>query len=170
MTGFLVLTLSSVALAQQGGRGSFQLQQAYAEMQRVSAQVDVLQSNHDDLVARVGRIEAKDETSALKTEVTSLKAQVAELKAALAKQREDIVRDLSGRISKMQAAAAPAPAAPRQPTVVTGPHIEYVVESGDTLSLIAAAFKTSVRKIKEMNGLKGDMLRVGQKLYLPKED
>ena len=49
-----------------------------------------------------------------------------------------------------------------------GPHQEYTVQSGDTLSLIAQAFNTSVSKIKEMNGLKSDNLRIGQKLNLPK--
>ena len=42
------------------------------------------------------------------------------------------------------------------------------MQSGDTLSLVAQAFGTTVAKIKEMNGLKNDNLRIGQKLNLPK--
>ena len=41
--------------------------------------------------------------------------------------------------------------------------------AGDNLSLIARAFCTTVDKIKEMNSLKSDNLRIGQKLMVPKK-
>ena len=44
---------------------------------------------------------------------------------------------------------------------------EYTVQAGDTLSLIAQAFNTTVSKLRQMNGLKSDMLRIGQKLTVP---
>ena len=141
-------------------------QQAYAEMQRVSGQVDVLQSNLGDLQRRVGALEGGGDASrGVRQELDALKAAVAELRRELQSQRGEIVKDLSGRIAKMQT-AAPKPVETKK--VVIGPHQEYTVQSGDTLSLIAQAFNTSVGKIKEMNGLKGDNLRVGQKLNLPK--
>ena len=40
----------------------------------------------------------------------------------------------------------------------------YKVRNGDTLSHIAARYRTSVTKIKKLNGLKSDFLRVGQNL------
>lgn len=43
----------------------------------------------------------------------------------------------------------------------------YVVASGDTLSSIAKKFGTSIAKLKSENGLKNNLLRVGQKLRLP---
>jgi len=43
----------------------------------------------------------------------------------------------------------------------------YVVQSGDTLSLIAARTGTRVAYLKQANGLEGDMIRIGQKLTLP---
>ena len=142
-------------------------QQAYAEMQRVSGQVDVLQSNLNDLQRRVGALEGGgDASKGIRQELDALKASVAELRRQLQSQRGEIVKDLSGRIAKMQT-AAPAPK-PTVTKVVIGPHQEYTVQSGDTLSLIAQAFNTSVSKIKEMNNLKGDNLRVGQTLKLPK--
>ena len=96
-----------------------------------------------------------------------VKELIAELRRELQGQRGEIVKDLSGRIAKMQA-AAPAPRPVETKKVVIGPHVEYTVQAGDTLSIIAQAFNTSVGKIKEMNGLKGDNLRIGQKLNLPK--
>ena len=150
------------------GRESFVQQQAYAEMQRVSGQVDVLQNNFDDLHRRVSSIERGNGTQELKQEIEALKASVAELRRQLQSQREAIVKDLTGRIKTIQAAQTPPPPPKETPKkVVVGPHREYEVKAGDTLSLIAEAFGTTVSKIKEMNGLKSDMLRIGQKIMVP---
>ena len=165
-TMFLLALVPALAFAQ--GKESFIVQQAYAEMQRVQGQISVIESNLNDLSARVAKLESGNDSAGLRREVEALRAEVASLKRQLGTQRSEIVNDLSGRISKMQAAQAPrAATAPKKPVVV-GPHREYVVESGDTLSVISEATGVPVKKIREMNGLKGDMLRVGQKLMLPK--
>ena len=155
------------AAAYGQGRESFMQQQAYAEMQRVSGQVDVLQSNLNDLQRRVGALEGGGDSRGIRQELDALKQSIAELRREMQGQRGEIVKDLSGRIAKMQA-SAPAPKPVETKKVVIGPHQEYTVQSGDTLSLIAQAFGTTVSKIKEMNGLKNDNLRIGQKLNLPK--
>ena len=149
------------------GRDTFVQQQAYAEMQRVSGQVDVLQNNFEDLQRRVAGIERGNNTQDLKQEIEALKASIAELRRQMQSQREGIVKDLAGRIKTIQAAQTPPPPPPQPKKVVVGPHREYEVKAGDTLSLIAEAFGTTVAKIKEMNGLKSDMLRIGQKLMVP---
>ena len=146
------------------GKEAFLQQQAYAEMQRVSGQVDVLQSNLGDLQRRVGALEGGGDAKGIRQEIDALKAAVADIRRELQEQRTQIVNDLTKRLSKIQ---APAPA-PAPTKVVLGPHQEYTVQSGDTLSLIAQAFNTTVAKLKEMNGLKGDNLRIGQKLAVPK--
>ena len=160
--------LVGCAVAYGQGRENFMQQQAYAEMQRVSGQVDVLQTNFDALQRRVGALEGGgDDSKGIRQEIDSLRTQITELRREMQGLRGEIVKDLSARIAKMQTAVAPAPR-PAPAKVVIGPHQEYVVQSGDTLSLIAQAFGTTVPKIKEMNGLKNDNLRVGQKLNLPK--
>ena len=149
------------------GRDTFVQQQAYAEMQRVSGQVDVLQNNFEDLQRRVAGIERGNNTQDLKQEIEALKASIAALRRQMQSQREGIVKDLAGRIKTIQAAQTPPTPPPQPKKVVVGPHREYEVKAGDTLSLIAEAFGTTVAKIKEMNGLKSDMLRIGQKLMVP---
>jgi len=158
------LTVGAVAYGQ--GKENFMQQQAYAEMQRVSGQMDVLQSNLGDLQQRISKLEGGGDSRGLRQEIDSLRAEIAQLRRELQNQRGEITRDLSKNIAKLQTQAPAAKPATKQ--VVIGPHQEYVVQSGDTLSLIAQAFNTSVAKIKEMNNLKGDSLRVGQKLNLPK--
>lgn len=57
----------------------------------------------------------------------------------------------------------PKPVAPK---AVTKPKV-YKVKSGDTLSQIAERHRTTVTKIKKLNGLRSDMIRVGQILKIP---
>ena len=165
----VVASLALCASAFGQGRESFMQQQAYAEMQRVSGQVDVLQSNLNELQNRVGRLEGNGQTQGIRDEIEALKAAVADIRRQLQNQRGEIVRDLTGRISSMQKQMAPAPKPAVEKKVTTvGPHQEYVVQAGDNLTIIAEAFGVTVSKIKEMNNLKNNNLRVGQKLNLPK--
>ena len=50
-----------------------------------------------------------------------------------------------------------------------GNFYEYKVQPGATLGAIAKAYKVSVADIKKANKLKNDIIRVGQKLYIPKK-
>ena len=149
--------------------------QVYAEMQRVSGQVDVMQSNLDDLSQRVGRMEGgKGEIGAVRGEIDSLKAEIAAVRREMQKMRQDIVSEMTKKVIEIvnkNNAAQPQPRATTQPAAATsynGPCKEYIVEKGDTLSMIAQAFRTTVPKLREMNGLKNDNLRIGQKLLVPK--
>ena len=150
-----------------GGRDAFMRQQAFEEVQRVAGQVDVLENNHAALAERVSKLErGGGEVNALRAEIDALKAELARLRAEMGAQRKEIVSDIVKRIPKND----PPPRAPAPPPQSSGPREEYVVQPGDTLSLIAQAFGTTVGKIKEMNSLKGDMLRVGQRLFVPGQD
>jgi N-acetylmuramoyl-L-alanine amidase len=44
---------------------------------------------------------------------------------------------------------------------------EYVIASGDTLSEIAKRYQVSVGSIREKNGLKGNSIRIGQRILIP---
>lgn len=73
-----------------------------------------------------------------------------------------------------QAAPAPsskAPAAPKK-TKSSGPAVasgeSHTVQSGDTLGKLANRYGTSVAAFREVNSLKSDSIRVGQKLVIPK--
>lgn len=167
-----ILTVAAalgVFAAMAQAKNNFVQQQAYAEMQRVSGQIDVLQNNFDDLSRKVSRLETRGESDALKADIAALKSAVAELRREMQRQRDEIVKDLTQRIVKMQPRQEPRRAPEhRSEPAYTGPCSQYTVQSGDSLYMIALAFKTSVAKIKEMNNLKSDTLRVGQKLIVPK--
>ncbi|MDA0977666.1 MAG: N-acetylmuramoyl-L-alanine amidase [Proteobacteria bacterium] len=45
--------------------------------------------------------------------------------------------------------------------------VTHVIESGDTLSEIASRYRVSFQRLKEINGLRSDTIRIGQKLKIP---
>ena len=161
-----VVAMGVSALAQSNSRDAFLKNQAYNEMMRVVRQMEVLESNFSSLSERVSKIEKGGETSALKAEIEALKAEVNRLKADMQSQRKEIVADIAKKINAVQARNTSAATTTRS-TVDTSNCEQYVVQSGDTLSLISQAFGTTVRKLKELNSLKSDNLRVGQKLLVP---
>lgn len=56
------------------------------------------------------------------------------------------------------------------PTDVEIVNETYIVSPGDSLSVIAKKFNTSVQAIKIANNLTGDTIYIGQKLSIPKEN
>ena len=56
---------------------------------------------------------------------------------------------------------------PRNPPSAAPEVQTYVVKQGDTLSLIATRFGTSVEAIKQANGLSSDVINIGQVLVIP---
>lgn len=168
MKKILVLGLCagmSVSLFAQA-KDAYLKQQAYEEVQRVAGQVDILEQNQNDLSERVGKVESmKREIEDLKSNVAALQAQLAELKSLVSKQRGEIITELSGVIKKAEA-SRPAPA-PVPVSSYTGKTEIYTVQSGDTLSLISEAFGSKISVIKDLNNLKNDNIRVGQRLRVP---
>lgn len=68
------------------------------------------------------------------------------------------------------AAAKPGAAkAPARASSYKGATKEYKVKNGDFLGKIAAEYGVTVKCLKEMNGLKNNNIRVGQKLKVPAE-
>ena len=184
-----VALASGAAFSQDtaAARAAYAQQQALAEVPRLVEQFDQLAQNNDAIVSRLVRLEqAAGPDANMQAEIAALRAEIADLRASVRRDQEamrrEIVNDLAQRMSRMApppppAAPAPAPAtraavraAPPPPPAV-GPHYEYVVEKGQTLSLIAQGFDTTVAKILAANpGLKANALRVGQKLIIPEEN
>ncbi len=187
---FAVVAFGASAQNAASARAAYQDRQALAEVPRLVQQFDQLAANQDEIVQRLLKVESGSGTeAALRAEIEALRAEVAELKASIRREqdamRREIVADLAKRISTLTPPApppAPTPvytagparasaATPPPPPPEIGPHYEYIVEKGQTLSLIADGFRTTVPKILAANpGLKPNLLRVGQKLIIPAED
>ena len=77
-------------------------------------------------------------------------------KVDVGEQKEPVVRK-----------AGPAAHAKKGP--YAGATKDYIVKGGDTLGAIAYGNGINIRQLKELNGLKTDVLKVGQKLKIPSE-
>lgn len=73
--------------------------------------------------------------------------------------------------SASKPAAAPAPVKKPAAKAASAPAVAgtdvYTVRSGDSLSKVAVKNGTTVKALREVNNLKSDMIRIGQKLKLP---
>lgn len=163
------VAISVAAGAQQAAtRDAFLLKQAYEHVQRISGQMDVLETNQGALAGRLERLEhGGGEVKALKAEIDALKAEIARLRRDMADQRREIVADILAKIKQATPPPAPPSREPARGPRDAGPREEYTVQPGDTLSLIAQAFNTTVGRLKEMNNLKSDRLSIGQRLMVP---
>lgn len=73
----------------------------------------------------------------------------------------DILEDVNARIENLNIKILFS-------KIVDKDSLEYKVSSGDSLSKIAKKYNTTVDLIKKSNGLKSDLIRIGQKLKVVK--
>jgi len=155
---------------QANARVEFYRQQTEALTERVNA----MQHDTAQLEQRVAQAETQlravaalqAENTRLRGEVKTLGEELAQVKAdreTLRKQiTDDIVAKITTVIEKQNAQR------PQQNSSGKQTGREHVVEAGQTLSEIAAAYKTKIDVIVKANNMKdANSLRVGQKLFIP---
>lgn len=85
---------------------------------------------------------------------------------ALDSLRATVVSELS-RVEQVAVRAANASARRVPQATLSGAYKEVQVQQGDTLSAIANAAGISVSTLRQVNGLKSDVIRIGQVLKIP---
>ncbi|MCX7818507.1 MAG: LysM peptidoglycan-binding domain-containing protein [Kiritimatiellae bacterium] len=137
------------------------------EAQRLAGEVEALR--------RALAASADGGARLLQPKLQELETRLARLDAAREQDRQAIVDELSKRmaeaIRRAMGGAAPAAASSRSPARRTpGPTsgYEHVVQPGETLSAIAAAYGVSAAVIAQENNIADpSKLRAGQKLFIP---
>ena len=111
------------------------------------------------------------QVQSLQTQLEDLQRQIRALDAARAQDQKEIYDDISKKIATILKTSAPAPSrssAPARPRSGSQSGIEHVVQPGESLSKIAAAYGVKMDVIVQENGLSSpDSIRVGQKLFIP---
>ena len=111
------------------------------------------------------------QVQSLQTQLEDLQRQIRALDAARAQDQKEIYDDISKKIATILKTSAPAPArasAPARPRSGSQTGIEHVVQPGESLSKIAAAYGVKMDVIVQENGLSDPgNIRVGQKLFIP---
>jgi predicted RNase H-like nuclease (RuvC/YqgF family) len=139
------------------------------DVQRLNEKLNGIQLEQQALARELETLrKAPREDLVTRNRLDTLDRQVQALSAARESDRKQIVSDLSHKVAAIVGTSSSSSSSGRSGGAAESGY-EHVVESGQTLSAIAAAYKVSVLSIKKANNLKSDMVRVGQKLFIPKK-
>jgi LysM repeat protein len=133
-----------------------------AELGRVQGDVMASQSSQPSYASA-------SQVQSVQTQLDDLQRQIRALDAARAQDKKEVYDDISKKIASLLK-SAPASSSVAKSTKRSGAQsgIEHVVQPGESLSKIAAAYGVSMSVIVQENGLKSaDSIFVGQKLFIP---
>lgn len=137
-----------------------------ADIQKLNERINGIQMDQQALTREVEALRrAPREDLATKNRLDTLERQLQALDSARESDRREIVTELSRKVAAIVGGASGGSSGRGGSSSDTG--YEHVVKSGETLSAIAAAYKSSTAAIKRANNLSSDMVRVGQKLFIP---
>lgn len=118
-----------------------------------------LEANLDNLVSDIKQM--RNHANDLSETLAKTQTRVEELDSTVKAQSRNIQNLHSAIGTIMEAFDMKPPAG-----LSADPEETYKVKAGDSLEKIARKHKTSIKKIKDLNKLKNDMIRVGQKLKI----
>lgn len=174
MTRVICVGLASVFLLAGSGcvtlvdQASFARQQAdwdslVNDVQKLNERINGLQLEQQQITREIEELRrAPREDLVVRNRLDTIERQLQAVNAARESDRREIVSDLSRKVSAIVGGSSRGGSSGGSET-----GYEHVVKSGESLSAIAAAYKSSVSAIKRANNLSSDTVRVGQKLFIP---
>ena len=113
------------------------------------------------------------QAQAMQTQIDDLQRQIRALDAARVQDKKEIYDDISKKVATLIRSSSPSPSSSGRTSTASTRSAsqsgyEHVVQPGESLSKIAAAYKVKMSSIVEANNLKNaDSVFVGQKLFIP---
>lgn len=141
------------------------------DVQRLNEKLNGIELEQQNLARDVGSVRGSSkEDVVIRNRLDTLERQVQSLAAGRESDRREIVNKVATIVGSSPGGGAESShsSAGRKGGGAAQTGYEHVVESGQSLSAIAAAYKVSMTTIKKANNLKSDKLRIGQKLFIPK--
>jgi outer membrane murein-binding lipoprotein Lpp len=143
------------------------------EVDQLKARVDALEKLVQDQDARLTALRADNDKQRqeVRDQLAAVDRAFKAYESARDADKQAIIDDLTAKIKRIadmmrSQGASSRPVAVQNPA--SGQGREHVVQPGETLSAIAAAYKVKVNDIVQANGLKhADSLQVGQRLIIP---
>jgi septal ring factor EnvC (AmiA/AmiB activator) len=136
-------------------------------VQRIQEKLNGIELEQQNLARDIGAVRSSPkEDTVVRNRLDTLERQIQSLAAGRDADRKQIVSQVASLVGSSSGSSPSGHTSSRGSGSQTG--YEHVVESGQTLSEIAAAYKVSVTSIRKANNLKSNTLRVGQKLFIPK--
>jgi TolA-binding protein len=166
----LVLGSGCVTLVDQNTVAQQQadMEKLQENVQRIQEKINGLELEQQNLQRDLGSMKgAPKEDMLVRNRLDTLERQVQSLAAGRDADRKQIVNQVASIVGASSSGSSGRSSSGRSGSGAQSGY-EHVVESGQTLSAIAVAYKVSTSSIKKANSLKSDTLRVGQKLFIPK--
>lgn len=150
-----------------------------ANISTLNSKVNTMQDNYVSLYRQIESLRReldaeKQRNLILEKNVEALKSQLISDRKVMQNNLDNVINKVSQETSKAinQAAKQQSYRSSSHSSNNSGPPLNgkytvYTVQSGATLSAIAKAYDVSVSSIKSANHLDSDIIRVGEKLYIP---
>lgn len=138
-----------------------------ADIQKLNERLNGLQLEQQALTREIEEIRrAPREDLVTKNRLDMIERQLQAVNTARESDRREIVADLSRKVAAIVGGSGGGSSG-RGSSGGSETGYEHVVKAGESLSAIAAAYKTSIGTIKRANNISSDTVRVGQKLFIP---
>jgi LysM repeat protein len=140
-------------------------------LSKLRADVDALQVTQQQIQQDIKQIQGQLEElrhagpSASANDLQALEVRVRELDATRETDKKAILDQLAKELAAMSGSHGGS--SPAQSPGPTNPN-EHVVQKGETLTSIAKASGVTIADLRKANNLTSDVLKVGQKLAIPK--
>ncbi|MEI6563032.1 MAG: LysM peptidoglycan-binding domain-containing protein [bacterium] len=172
LTGImLVMSSGCVTMVDQNTMAQQQadMEKLRENVQRIQEKISGIELEQQNLQRDVGSIKgAPREDLVVRNRLDTLERQVQSLSAARDADRKQIVSQVANIVGSSSGGSSGHASSGHGGGGSAQVGVEHVVEAGQTLSAIAAAYKVKSSSIKKANNMKSDTLRVGQKLFIPK--
>ncbi|MEI8120968.1 MAG: LysM peptidoglycan-binding domain-containing protein [bacterium] len=163
MSGGCVTMVDQNVMAQQQA----DMEKMREDVQRIQEKLNGIELEQQNLARDIGAVRSSPkEDTVVRNRLDTLERQVQSLAAGRDADRKQIVNQVASLVGSSGGSSSSGHSSSRGSGSQTG--YEHVVESGQTLSEIASAYKVSTTSIKKANNLKSNTLRAGQKLFIPK--
>ena len=153
------------------------VQNLNARLSSMQERIAATEHQQERLAADLQTLRAEIRTGDTESQrrVEAINARLTAVDEARARDRTEIVSGLSSKMAEMISKMTPPPPRPSaaRPAPAAGSGspqagYEHVVQQGQTLSDISKAYGVKVDAIMRANNMKkGDILKVGQKLFIP---
>ncbi|MDD5697098.1 MAG: LysM peptidoglycan-binding domain-containing protein [Victivallaceae bacterium] len=144
------------------------LKRAVANLQAGNEQI---LKNQSALQSQINYVNDRNQqqSKALSDLRQALRQECARRQAAMTRVIETVADQTAKTVNSVAARRPEPAAAASSPAGAPGVYYKHKVGAGETLSAIARAYKVSVEDIRSANRIKGDIIRVGQILHIPKK-
>lgn len=142
------------------------------QLAQLSASVAALNASNAEIVRHINEINQKiaalqQNDATMQGAVNSIRQDMEATRKSWQTANEKMIDQISSEMNK--AIKTPSSGGKSGGPVGTGDFYVHTVEAGNTLNAIAKAYEVTAAEIRAANGMSNDLIRVGQKLYVPKK-